>query len=53
MPLLPENSHAAALTQPRREFGQGSCGTSESKLDSCADTPAAPRSSKRDTVAEA
>ena len=25
------------LTQPCHEFGQGSCGTSESKLDSCAD----------------
>ena len=25
------------LTQPCHEFGQGSCGTSESKSDSCAD----------------
>ena len=42
------------LTQPRREFGPGSLGTSESKLDSCADDgPAAPRDSKRDTVAVA
>jgi len=42
------------LTQPCQEFGQGSCGTSESKLDSCAyDEPAALRNSKRDTVAVA
>ena len=40
------------LTQPCHEFGQGSCGTSESKSDSWADDgPAVLRNSKRDTVA--
>ena len=41
------------LTQPCHEFGQESCGAFESKSDSCADDgPAAPRNSKRDTVAD-
>ena len=44
----PRNCH----TQLCHEFGQGSCGTSESKSDSCADDgPAALRNSKRDAVA--
>ena len=52
MPVLLENAHATALLNLVMKSGQGSCGTSESKSDSCADDgPAA--LCKRDTVAAA
>ena len=53
MPLLLENAHATALLN-NPEIGQGSCWTSESKLDSCADNGLAVLcNSERDTVAVA
>ena len=52
MPPLLENVHATALLNDARNFGLGSCRTSESKSDSCiSNGPADLRNSKGDTVA--